>query len=188
MSYARGEDKNPNVYEYKMQWSLKGGEIFPSNPDWLKGEWEGVTLAPPVTPRLIELEGDIDELKDNDITRVTAVLRYYKFGEEVETNIPLTVSKEEPLIPETIFTDRNSRGYAYRLVFNHKTQGKLALDWVSKINDDYIYATIPENFDNVESDVFLEAKKAGGEIVKKAKGKVINKVLDKFSELLEKID
>lgn len=196
MSYARGEDEDPNVYEYKMQWSLKGGEIFPSNPDWVKGEWEGVTLAPPVTPRLIELEGDIDELRDNDITRVTAVLRYYKFDEEVETNIPLTVSKEEPLIPETIFTDRNTRGYAYRLVFNHKTEGKLALDWVSKINDDYIYATIPENFDNVESDVFQEAKKAGieivqkagGEIVKTAKGKVIDKVLDKFSELIEKID
>lgn len=196
MSYARGEDENPNVYEYKMQWSLKGGEIFPADPEWVKGEWEGVTLAPPVTPRLIELEGDIDELKDNNITRVTAVLRYYKFGEEVETNIPLTVSKEEPLIPETIFTDRNTRGYAYRLVFNHKTEGKLALDWVSKVNDDYIYATIPENFDDIESNIFQEAKKAGeeivqkagGEIVRKAKGKVIDKVLDKFSELIGKID
>ena len=196
MSYARGEDEDPNVYEYKMQWSLKGGEIFPADPEWVKGEWEGVTLAPPVTPRLIELEGDIDELKDNNITRVTAVLRYYKFGEEVETNIPLTVSKEEPLIPETIFTDRNTRGYAYRLVFNHKTEGKLALDWVSKVNDDYIYATIPENFDDIESSVFQQAKvageeivqKAGSEIVRKAKGKVIDKVLDKFSELIGKID
>ena len=82
------------------------------------------------------------------------------------------------------------------MVFNHKTEGKLALDWVSKVNDDYIYATIPENFDDIESSVFQQAKvageeivqKAGSEIVRKAKGKVIDKVLDKFSELIGKID
>ncbi|MCB0375222.1 MAG: hypothetical protein KDD04_04825, partial [Sinomicrobium sp.] len=180
LTYARGEDKSPDVYEYKMQWSLKGGKIYPPDPQWIKGDWEGVTLAPPVSPRLIELEGDIDELKENNITRVTAAIRYYKFGEEVETNIPLTVSKEQPLIPETIFTDRSTRGYAYRLIFTHKTEGKLALPWETKINDDYIYASIPEAFQDTESEVFKEAKEAGKEIVKTAK----EKVLDKFKDLI----
>lgn len=184
LTYARGEDKQPDVYDYKVQWSLRGGNIFPQDPNWVKGDWEGVTLAPPVSPRLIELEGDIDELKDNNITRVTAAIRYYKFGKEVETNIPLTVSKEEPLVHETIFTDKDTKGYAYRLIFTHKTEGKLVLNWETKINDDYIYASIPEEFKDKESEIFKEAKEAGKDIVKTTK----DKILDKFKDLIKGTD
>lgn len=180
LTYARGEDKDPDVYEYKMQWSLKGGKIFPPSPEWVKGDWEGVTLATPIKPRAIEFEGDIDELKEKGVTRVTAAIRYYKFGEEVETNIPLTISKGEPLITETIFADRNTKGYAYRLIFTHKTEGKLALPWETKINDDYIYANIPDQFGDITSEVFKEAKEAGKEILATAK----DKILDKFKDLL----
>ncbi len=180
LTYARGEDKDPDVYEYKMQWSLKGGKIFPPNPEWVKGDWEGVTLATPIKPHTIEFEGDIDELKEKGITRVTAAIRYYKFGEEIETNIPLTISKGEPLMTQTIFTDRNTKGYAYRLIFTHKTEGKLALPWETKINDDYIYANIPDQFGDITSEVFKEAKEAGKEILATAK----DKILDKFKDLL----
>lgn len=181
LTYARGEDKNPEAYEYKMQWSLKGGYIYPKNPDWTVGDWEGVTLAAPVTPRLIELEADIDELKDNDIVRVTAAIRYYRFGKEEETNIPLTVSKEQMLVPETIFTDRETKGYAYRLIYTHKKEGKLAMPWETKINDNYIYASIPEEFQDNESKVFKEAKEAGEEILETVK----ESVLDKFKDLIK---
>ena len=181
MSYARLDDKNSDVYQYQMQWSLKGGHIFPKDPDWIVGNWEGVTLSAPVTPRTIELEADIDELKDNDIVRVTAAIRYYKFGEETETNIPLTVSKEEPLITKTIFTDKDTKGYAYRLIFTHKTEGKLALPWETKINDNYMYCSIPEEFQDNESELFKEAKEAGKDIVETAK----DTVLDKFKDLIK---
>lgn len=181
LTYARGEDKNPGVYEYKMQWSLSGGQIYPKNPQWIVGDWEGVTLAAPVLPRAVELEADIDELAENDIVRVTAAIRYYKFGKEVETNIPLTVSKQEPLIEETFFTDRDTQGYAYRLIFTHKTEGKLALPWETKINDDYIYASIPEELRDSESELFKEAKETGKNILESAK----DKVLDKFKDILK---
>lgn len=181
LTYARGEDKNPDVYEYKMQWSLRGGEVYPKDPDWTVGDWEGVSLAAPVSPRTVELEADIDELKENDIVRVTAAIRYFKFGEEVETNIPLTVSKETPLITETFFTDKDTKGYAYRLIFTHKKEGKLAMPWETKINDDYIYASIPEEFLDTESEIFKEAKEAGKDIIKAAK----ETVLDKFKDLIK---
>ncbi|WP_156133077.1 hypothetical protein [Lacinutrix sp. Hel_I_90] len=181
LTYARGEDKNPEAYEYKMQWSLKGGHIYPENPNWTVGDWEGVTLAAPVTPRLIEVEADIDELKDNDIVRVTAAIRYYRFGKEEETNIPLTVSKEQMLVPETIFTDRNTKGYAYRLIYTHKKEGKLAMPWETKINDNYIYASVPEEFQDNESELFKEAKVAGTEILETVK----KSVLDKFKDLIK---
>ncbi len=164
-----------------MQWSLKGGHVFPEDPDWTVGDWEGVTLAAPVTPRTIELEADVDELKSNNIVRVTAAIRYYKFGVEEETNIPLTVSKENALVSETIFTDRDTKGYAYRLIFTHKTEGKLALPWKTKINDNYMYASIPEELQDKESVIFKEAKDAGKEILKTAK----EKVLDKFKDLIK---
>ena len=183
LTYARGEDRNPDVYEYKMQWSLSGGYIYPEDPDWTVGDWEGVTLAAPILPRTVELEADIDELKESDIVRVTAAVRYYKFGKEVETNIPLTVSKQEPLIANTFFTDRDTQGYAYRLIFTHKTEGKLALPWETKINDDYIYASIPEEFRDNESVLFKEAKEAGKEILDSVK----DNVLDKFKDII-KID
>ena len=50
-TYARGEDNDPSAYEYQAQWSLSGGNIYPKNPRWSKGAWEGVTLEPPVTAR-----------------------------------------------------------------------------------------------------------------------------------------
>ncbi len=146
VTYARGTDKNSDLYEYQYQWSFRDGELFPQNAPWIKGSWEGVPLNLPLKPRVIELECNPDELKAVGITRATLQMRYMKLGKEVETNLPITVSKNENLIKTTIFTDPQTRGYAYRLIFNHKEDGKLALDWDAKINDDYVYVTIPDAF------------------------------------------
>ncbi len=178
LTYARGEDRNPDAYEYKMQWSLRGGKVYPSNPRWKKGDWEGVTLAPPVKARTIQFEGNLDELKKHGITRATAQVRYYKFGVEVETNIPLTVSEELPLNGATIFTDRYMRGYAYRIVFDHKDEGKLALPWHTKINDDYIYASIPEKLSDIN--FRREIKTTGEDMIRVAK----QRILERFKELI----
>ena len=180
LTYSRGEDKNSDLYEYKAQWSLKGGSLYPPNPSWQKGDWEGITLASPVKSRRIEFEGDLGELTEYDISRATLQLRYYKFGKEVETNIPLTVSKGVPMIEHLIFTDKDTRGYAYRLVYTHKKEGKLALPWESKVNDDYVFAYVPEEFNDLESQIFKEAKEAGKEIFDIAK----DKVLDKFKDAI----
>ncbi|MCL6519381.1 MAG: hypothetical protein K6T99_06075 [Armatimonadetes bacterium] len=145
VTYARGDDSNPDVYEYQAQWSLKGGNIYPANPQWMQGSWEGVTLTPPVRPITIEFEGDLDAMKEKDITRCTAQLHYYQFGKEVETNIHLSPTKKEPLVSAKIFMDRDKKNYAYRLIYNHKTAGKLVGPWVANVSDEYIYATIPDD-------------------------------------------
>jgi hypothetical protein len=188
VSYARGEDKNSDVYEYKSQWSLKGGRLFPAEPEWITGDWEGITLAPPVTPRTIQFEADLDQLKEMGIRRATLQVRYRKFGEEMETNIPITVSQGVPLVEQMIFTDRDTRGYVYRLVLTHEKEGKLALDWDAKINDDYVFATIPEALENTESDFFRAAKQVGEIIAATpADGKVSasDTILDKFKEVID---
>lgn len=183
LTYARGEDRNPNVYEYRAQWSLKGGNVYPESAPWVVGEWEGVTLSPPIKPATIELEGDLDELKSSDITRVTAQVHYMKFGKEVEENIQLSAAAGEPVVQKTIYIDKNTKGYVYRLIFNHKTEGKLALDWTPQINDNYIYASIPGELLNKESEVFKAAKETGSVMLDTAR----EKVLDKFKDIFDKI-
>ncbi len=81
----------------------------------------------------------------NDITRVTVQIHYPQFGAEKEQNIHLSPAKAEALVAQKIFVDRGSKGYAYRLVINHKTEGKLALPWSAQVGDDYIYAAVPED-------------------------------------------
>jgi hypothetical protein len=181
LTYARGEDKNSDVFEYKAQWSLRGGKIYPENPAWTKGDWEGVTLAAPVKLRTIMVDSDIDVLKTNEIGAVAVQLRYKQFGEEKQTNVMIVPSKEVSFVEQNIYIDENTNGYAYRLVITHKSKGKFVLPWEVKMSDDYIYTTIPEELADSESEIYKEAKKEAQDITAKAK----EKVLDKFEELFK---
>jgi hypothetical protein len=178
VTYARGEDRDPDLYEYKAQWSLKGGQVYPDNPPWQRGSWEGVTLSPPVVPRTIEVEGDLAAMAASGITRVTVQVHYPKFGREVEENIHISPAANEALVKRRIFMDRGARGYAYRLIVNHKTEGKLALPWSAQVGDDYVYAAIPPNL-LTEPQVTGEAKEAAKTLASSAS----DQVLAKFREL-----
>jgi hypothetical protein len=181
VTYARGEDKDSDTYEYQAQWSLKGGAVYPPKPAWQAGSWEGVTLAPPVVPRTIEVEGDLESMLASDITRVTVQIHYPKFGQEVEENIHISPAAGEPLVARRIFLDRGARGYAYRLVVNHKTEGKLVLPWSARVGDDYIFAGIPpELLSEEDNPLKRTAKELGRSALDSAK----EKVLHMFKELL----
>lgn len=188
LTYARGEDKNPDVYEFRTSWNLKGN-LYPENPKWEKGDWKGINLVAPVSPRTVLFEGDLTELQEMGIPRATLQLRYQKFGKEVETNIPLTVSKGLPLVEKTIYTDKETRGYVYRLILTHKTAGKLVLPWESKINDDYVYATIPEELNDKESTIFKTAVEMGKALLAPKDGEVnkVDAILDGFGEIFSSI-
>ncbi len=187
LTYARGEDRNPDAYEYRTQWSLRGGNIFPPNPTWEKGNWMGINLTAPVAPRTVMFEGDLAEMADRGYVRGTLQLRYQKFGKEHETNIPLTVSQGQPLNEKVIYTDKDTRGYVYRLILTHKRNGKLVLPWQSKINDDYVYAVIPTELDDKLSDIFKEALDLGKEILSPKEGEVkdTDAILDQFKEIFD---
>ena len=187
LTYARGEDRNPDVYEFRTSWNLKGN-IYPEKPKWEKGDWKGINLTAPVAPRAIQFEGDLSELQEMGIPRATLQLRYMKFGKEVETNIPLTVSKGMPLMEKTIYTDRDTRGYVSRLILTHKTEGKMVLPWESKINDDYVYAVIPEELKDKESQIFKAAVEMG-KVLTSEDGEVDKEdaVIEGFTEIFETV-
>ncbi len=179
-TYARGSDANPSDFEYRVQWSLKGGQLFPASPAWQHSNaMQAVTLVPPVVPRRIEFEGDLDALKAAGITRVTAQVHFMQFGREVEDNIQLPVAGGEALVSKTIFTDRDARGYAYRLIVFHAREGRLALPWSAKVGDDYIYAGVPENLLTV-ADVLQAARDSATTIA----GSAARRVLDRFADVL----
>lgn len=186
MTYAGGEDKNPDIYQYMAQWSLRGGNVYPLRPQWEEGQLEAVTLKPPVVPRTIEFEADLEKLKAADISRATLQVRFKKYGEEVEENINVSPAKGEALVTKMLFMDRDTRGYAYRLVFNNTKAGKMALPWSAKVNDYYVYAVIPDGLTDNTSVVFSKAIDAAKTIITTGSdGKVTaDKVLDDFKEIL----
>ena len=186
MTYAAGDDRNSDMYQYAVQWSLRGGNVFPATPVWEKGQMEAVTLKPPVVPRLIEFESDIEKLKAANISRATLQIRYKKYNEEVEENINISPAANVPLVSKMLFMDRDTRGYVYRLVFNNTKEGKMALPWSVKLNDNYVYAVIPDELNDKTTEIFNKAIDAAKTIITPGPdGKVkTDKVLDQFKEIL----
>jgi hypothetical protein len=190
LTYARGEDKNSDVYEYKVQYAMKGGRIIPENPQWKKGDWAGITIASPIKLQKLELEGNLEELQSQGISRVTMQVRYYKYRQEYEDNINLSVAGGKSLVEKNIYMDRNAQGYAYRIVFNDKTEGKLATEWDAKINDFYTYSTIPKELKERIPTFINRMRELGKVIFPVAPDGVVaetGKVLDKFKNLIEKV-
>ena len=188
-TYSKAQDEDPDTYEYKMKWSLRGGVEFPVNDtSWTKGTWQGLTLAPPVKPRTVKFETDLDDLKELGIKNVTMQLRYKKFGNEVETIMNIPVSGGVASTEKIIYMDRNTQGYAYRLVFTHKESGPLATEWDAKINTDYIYAIIPKAL-RAKDPTILEKMIEAGKIITQTDGTGAvskeQKVLDKFKKAIE---
>lgn len=185
-NYARGEDKDPSVFEYKALWSLKGGKLYPPSPDWEVGDWESITLTAPVSARQIEFEADFDKMKEMGFRRATLQLRYKKYGEEVETNIPLSIASGLPAIAtKFIYTDRSTRGYVYRIILTHETEGKLLLDWSPSINDDDVFLSVPAALSDKNSQLFREAVSRGrNAIATDGRVDAVNRILERFKDII----
>ena len=171
VTYARGDDKNPEVFEYQTLWAVKGGGVYPASAQWVRGGPQGINLEPPIKPRRIDVEGDLDAMTASGVTRVTAQVHYPRLGREVEENVPISPAGKEPLVSRMIYADRDTRRIAYRLVVNHKTEGTLALPWTA-LDTDYIYAAIPPAL-LTEPQVKEEAKEAAKGVATSANEKVL---------------
>lgn len=175
LTYAKGKDQDPDVFEWRAQWSTRGGEPYPKNPKWQKGRWESNPLVAPIKATNIEFECDIDELREAGIVRATATITYYQYGKEITDNVPLTVSKGNPLMEHQIFNDRTKQGYVYSVIYTNKQGKKVAVDFKPKLNDNYIYAAIPEEWKDKDGKIDWD-----GMIVKEA-----NKMVDKITKKTE---
>jgi len=146
ITYAKMREEDPGAFEYKAQWSMRGGKLFPKNPRWEKGSWEGVTLTPPVAPMLIEVGADLTDMEEVGFTGVTVQLRYRQYDKTYTdpNTIRLYVSKGEAMGERRIFVDRDKVEYDYQITFYHKTEGRQKQDWIRGVSDGYIYCVIPD--------------------------------------------
>jgi hypothetical protein len=147
VTYAKMRDDSPEVFEYLVRWSLRGGVEWPSRPVWSQGQWEGVTLAPPVMPLNVEAEADLAELEELGFTRATVEVKYTQFGKEITESRALALSpaKGEPLASAMIFRDRRDTDWQYRTNLYHKRLGRRQSRWIRGGEDGYVYCTIPED-------------------------------------------
>lgn len=181
LTYARSNSTQADRegYNYEVNWNFRDGETY--TKPMTEADWEGVTLSAPIKGRTIELESSPDELEALKITRVTAQVRYPILDKEQETNLHVSVASGEPLVAKKIFLDKDAPGYVYRLIFNHKTQGRLATDWSARVSDDYIYAVIPDELQSSLLDEIADS------VIEKAKVAVLEEAdeqLSRFDSLL----
>jgi len=145
ITYAKMRDDSPEVFEYLTRWSLRRGVEWPAAPQWTKGSWEGVTLAPPVIPLKVEGEADLEELKGLDIARATIEVRYTQFGKQLTDTraLQLSVAKGESIASMMIFRDPQQSTWEYRTSFYHKKLGRTQTSWTRGSDDGYVFCTIP---------------------------------------------
>ncbi len=187
ITYSKAQDEDPGAFEYKSQWSLKGGHVFSADTAWTQGSWEGITLAPPVEPQRIRFETDLEDLNELDIKNVSLQLRYFKFGKEVQSSFNITTSQGVGYMEKNIFMDRDTDGYAYRLIFFHKNKGQLATEWDAKLNTGYMYAVIPEQLRNNDPTFIQQMADEGKNAMRTKDGReVVKGVLDQFKDLIKK--
>ncbi len=145
LSYARmGDDKQ--IYDYAVQWSLRGGHLYPKEPNWKKGELMAVTLAAPVRPVIVEAEADLDELEEMGVSRVSVELRYKRFGKSYvdKKDLALSPSAGEPVLKKVIYQDTDSDTLEYRLIYFHKKLGKIKNEGWNPVDGNYIYCAPTE--------------------------------------------
>lgn len=181
LTYAGGDRVDKGTFEYKIQWGFRGGQKWPANPQWVTTDMPDVLLASPIRARLIEAEVDISQLGANDITRATVQIHYPRLGKEVEENIQISIASGQGLVASEIFTDIDAPGYVYRVILNHKRDGKLVLPWQANASDDYVYVVIPDAYLEEGTPERSEAKDLGQTLGDTAK----EEVLDEFEDLLK---
>jgi hypothetical protein len=147
ITYAKMREDDPGAFEWKAQWSMRGGRMFPPNPSWEKGSWEGITLTPPVAPMLVEVATDLEDMAALGFTGVTIQLQYQQYGRTYTdpNTVRLYVAKGAAMDERHIFVDRDRMKYDYQMTFYHKEEGRMPQGWVQGVSDGYIYCVIPDD-------------------------------------------
>ncbi|MDD5475762.1 MAG: hypothetical protein PHU03_04510 [Syntrophales bacterium] len=145
LTYARMGD-DAQTFEYATQWSLRGGYLYPSEPQWRKGDMMAVTLAAPVSPMVIEAEADLVELEEMGVARVSVELRYNRFGKSFvdQRGLSLSPGVGEPVVEHIIYHDADSEAVEYRLVYFHKKLGRIVDKKWQPVRGAYIYCAPTE--------------------------------------------
>ncbi len=145
MTFARMGEKDSDQFEYTSQWSIRGGKLFPEHPRWQKGDVMAVTLAAPIEPLTIEVEGDLNDLQTGNYTQASVQFRYSKFGKVfIDPEVAkINVAKGTAVSEKKIFHDTGHPDFDYRIFLYHKNRGKIAVGGWQHGEGNYIFCPVP---------------------------------------------
>lgn len=173
-SYAGGDDATVSrQFEYKYQWALKNGKVWPAQAIFKSAPIESVSIIAPYMTKVLDVVSSSDSFQTNDIVRTTAQVRYLQLGAETETTVLITKDKADTGISQTIYVDRDTSAYIYRIIFITKNGKKYSTEWMSSSDsiiaippDDLltnsVYLSRPDKPLGQTKDLIVAASKAAG--------------------------
>ncbi len=133
-------------YEYKINWSLKGGNASISVPEneeeWLPSDQPIIALTPPFEKKIIEVDAERSFFKDSDF--ISASIRFFVIlnGEALpQQSLTLRASDAENTNKITLYHDKEEP-IAYQITW-YSREGKTPED-PKVLKDTYLFVVPPE--------------------------------------------
>ena len=131
-------------YEYQVRWSLRGGptlSVPAKADDWIKSSDAAVSLVPPLTKRVVDIESDRQQFGSHGVSTGVVEFAIVQAGKpKLERKATLRASDAAPSSRVALYIDRDSP-VAYRVSWHSATgnrEEKLAL-----LDSDYLFLTPP---------------------------------------------
>jgi len=150
---GQGSPDENCVIKYSASWSLRGGGQWPKNPAKQCSNQLAITLSPPVSARVIDVEADLGEMESVGIRAADVILRHRRYGKDALETVKFRVAEGVGYQSSTLFIDKNESGQnppvEYSIVFTHKDSGPLPPTPWQRLEGDFVIANVaglPANY------------------------------------------
>lgn len=131
-------------YEYQVRWSLRGGPTLsvPERADaWIKSSDAAVSLVPPLTKRIVEIEADRQKFTELGVNTGVVEFAILQAGKpRLERKATLRATDATSVSRIALYVDRDSP-IAYRVSW-HSAKGSNE-EKLSVLESDYLFLTPP---------------------------------------------
>ena len=131
-------------YEYQVSWSLRGGptlSVPAKAADWIKSSDAAISLTPPLTKRVVEIEADRQQFAPHGVNTGVVEFAIMRAGKpKLERKATLRAADSVPTSKVALYVDRDSP-VAYRVSW-HSASGSKE-DKLAVLESDYLFLTPP---------------------------------------------
>ncbi len=131
-------------YEYQVRWSLRGGPTLsvPAKADtWIRSSDAAISLTPPLTRRVVEIEADRQLFKDRGMSTAVVEFATIQAGKpKLEKKATLRASDAASTTKVSLYADKDSP-VAYRVSWHSPTGSREG--GLQVLDSDYLFVTPP---------------------------------------------
>jgi hypothetical protein len=146
--YARGGSKSSDWldYEYRVSWSLKGSNLSLKEPssenDWKKSKSAAISLIPPFSKKIIEIDADRVQFKESGFTSATVRFVVMIAGKaQNQKNVILRSNDATAITKVTLYHDIDQT-VGYQIIWYDK-KGKEKRGELVELTDNYLLLVPP---------------------------------------------